>query len=161
MTPDRLENIALQCPSDICILGLDVGSKTLGLALSSPDRSYATPLTTIKRTKFTADLKALEKIVREYEIGGFVIGLPLNTDGSQGPRAQSVRDFALEMARYEAVVGSSPWIALWDERYSTASAQHLMDGHMKRGKAKDKGVTDALAAQIILQSALDFMNNMG
>jgi putative Holliday junction resolvase len=158
MKPDTLDKIVNLCPRFGRLMGIDVGSKTLGLALSDPDLNFATPLKTLKRTKFTVDIQSLEKIVRDYEVAGFVIGLPLNTDQSEGARAQSVRDFALELVRYPEIVGESPWIALWDERYSTHSAENLVAGHLNKRKAKDKGVTDALAAQIILQSALDYMN---
>ena len=83
-------------------------------------------------------------------------------DGSEGPRCQSVRDFALELVRYPAVVGGKPWVALWDERLSTVSVENFVDSSVgiKRSKAKDKGITDKLAAQLILQGALDYLDRI-
>jgi len=157
---DKLENVIDTKPEGAALLGLDVGKKTIGIALSNPDQTIATPLTTIKRTKFTKDLLQLQQIVEEYEVKGFVIGLPLNMDGSEGPRAQSIRDFALELVRYPDVVGQSPWVALWDERLSTKSVEDLVDKSVHKRKtkinAKDSGLIDKLAAQIILQGALDY-----
>ena len=145
-------------------MGLDVGKKTIGLALCDPDHAVATPLSTIKRRKFTLDMEELAEVVREYEVGGFVIGLPVNMDGSEGPRAQSVRDFALEMVRHEAVVGAEPWVALWDERLSTVSVEDFVDKSVEKRKtrvqAKDSGLIDKLAAQVILAGALEFMGKV-
>lgn len=161
MTVGLLKDIAAKAPKGRALLGIDVGQKTLGLAVADPSMSIATPLYTIQRTKFTKDVEELASVVQDYEVGGFVIGLPLNMDGSEGPRCQSVRDFALELARQPAVVGAKPWIALWDERLSTAAVHDLVDNlvGMKRSKAKEKGITDKLAAVLILQGALDFMAN--
>ncbi len=158
---DLLKNIAGDCPRGTALLGLDVGKKTIGLALSNPDQSLATPLQTIKRTKFTKDILVLEQVVKDYEVGGFVIGLPINMDESEGPRAQSIRDFAAELVRYPAIVGDAPWVALWDERLSTKSVEDIVDNFVdkrsKRVRAKESGLIDKLAAQIILQGALDFL----
>ncbi|MDB2683017.1 Holliday junction resolvase RuvX [Alphaproteobacteria bacterium] len=132
----------------------------MGLALSTPDQSLATPLATIKRTKFTQDMVELTKIAEEYEVGGYVIGLPVNMDGSEGPRAQSIRDFALEM---QNTLGQGTWIALWDERLSTATVNDLVDTVVEKRKtkinSKSSGLIDKLAAQIILQGAIDFVKN--
>ncbi|MFP4313727.1 MAG: Holliday junction resolvase RuvX [Alphaproteobacteria bacterium] len=155
MTIGLLREIAEIRPRNARLLGMDIGKKTLGLALCDPAQSLATPLATIKRTKFTKDLVKLEAIVKDYEVEGFIIGLPLNMDDSEGPRCQAVRDFAAELLKYPAVVGDEPWIALHDERFSTVSADILVDGSVSKRKAKDKGITDMLAAQVILQSALD------
>ena len=158
MAMDLLKNIADQCPKDVALLGLDVGQKTIGLALSNPAQTLATPLETIKRTKFTKDMEVLAEIVAEYEVGGFVIGLPVQMDGSEGKRAQSIRDFALEMER---VMGEGTFIALWDERLSTASVEDLVDGLVDKRKikanAKSSGLIDKLAAQVILEGALGFI----
>ncbi len=160
MTVGLLKDIAGNCPKNVALLGLDVGKKTIGLALSTPDQNLATPLTTIKRTKFTADMAELTKIINEFEVGGFVIGLPINMDGTEGPRAQSVRDFALEMAK---TLGQGTWIALWDERLSTASVEDLVDKSVEKRKtkanSKSSGLIDKLAAQIILQGALQYIKN--
>lgn len=163
MTVGLLKEIIAQIPKDVPLLGMDVGSKTIGLALSDPGHKLATPLTTIRRTKFTADIQELAKIIAEYEIGGYVIGLPLNTDGSEGPRCQSVRDFALELGKYPQILGTDPWIALWDERFSTETVEEFVDKTVEKRKnrvnAKSSGLIDKLAAQHILQGALDFIGN--
>jgi putative Holliday junction resolvase len=143
------------------LLGLDVGKKTIGVALSDPSHSIATPLQTIQRTKFSKDMEVLAKIVAEFEVKGFVLGYPLNMDGSVGPRCQSVRDFAAEMIRFPAVVGPHPWVAFWDERLSTVSADNLVDELVEKRKtrvnAKSSGLIDKLAARSILQGALEFI----
>ncbi len=159
MTIGLLKDIAGKLPRGARLLGIDVGKKTLGLALADPALVVATPLKTLARTKFTRDVESLADIVQDYEIGGFVLGLPLNMDGSEGPGCQSVRDFAAELVRYPSVVGPKPWVALWDERLSTASVEEFVDNSigMKRSKAKERGITDKLAATVILQGALDFI----
>ncbi len=161
MTTGLLKDIADKIPPDGAILGLDVGKKTIGLALSGPGRSFATPLKTIARTKFSADMKTLAAIVREFDVRGFVAGYPVNMDGREGPRCQSVRDFVAEMLRFPDVVGPEPWAALWDERLSTASVEEFVDNLVEKRKtktsAKSSGLIDRLAAQIILQGALDYL----
>ena len=159
---DRLENIAKFCPQDVRLLGMDVGKKTIGLALADSAKGIATPLGTVQRTKFSKDIKDLENVIREYDVGGFVIGYPLNMDGSEGPRCQSVRDFSHEFkAQISACFTGEEgvWITLCDERLSTASVEAFVDNSVDYSKrqAKDRGITDALAAQVILQSALDYM----
>ncbi|MGB4056866.1 MAG: Holliday junction resolvase RuvX [Alphaproteobacteria bacterium] len=163
MTIGLLKDIARKAPKGKSLLGIDVGKKTLGLAVCDENHRIATPLRTIKRTKLTKDVDVLADIVQDYEICGFVLGLPFNMDGSEGPRCQSVRDFALELAKYPQVVGTKPWIALWDERLSTVSVEYFVDKSVgiKRSQAKDRGITDKLAAQLILQGALDFMGRDG
>ncbi len=156
-----LKDIVNVRPEDAALLGLDVGKKTIGLALCGSAQSIATPLHTIKRTKFTKDMHELLKIIKEYEIGGFVVGLPVNMDGSEGRRAQSVRDFSAEMSRFLSEEIPAPWIALWDERLSTVSVGDVVDNLVEKRKtkinAKASGLVDKLAAQIILQGALDFI----
>ena len=150
-----LKEIAPLCPADMRLMGMDIGKKTIGLAVCDPAQSLATPVETIKRTKFTKDILRLKEIISDYEIGGFVLGLPLNMDGSEGPRCQAVRDFAAEMENHPDIFGKDPWIAFHDERFSTVSAENLVDGSVSRKKAKAKGTLDALAAQVILQDALN------
>ncbi len=159
---DRLENIANSCPQGVRLLGMDVGKKTIGLALADSAKGLATPLITIKRTKFTKDILELEKVIRDYEVGGYVVGYPLHMDGSEGAKCQSVRDFSHEFERQISAAlrpKEGVWIALCDERLSTASVESFVDETVdySRRKAKEKGVTDKLAAQVILQSALDYM----
>lgn len=157
MTSGRLESIAGQCPHPARLLGLDIGTKTIGLALSDSLQSIATPLRTIARTKFTKDIEEIRPIIRDYEIGGYVLGFPLNMDGSEGPRCQAVRHFADEMKNHPGIFGVDPWIAFWDERLSTAAVEDFLIGTADLSRAKRKQVVDKLAAQLILQGALDFM----
>ena len=160
MTIGLFKDIQDLRPKEVRLLGMDIGKKTIGLSVSDPMQSLATPLETIKRTKFTRDILKLDVIIKDYEIGGYVLGLPLNMDESEGPRCQAVRDFAAEMRNHPAIFGDDPWIALQDERFSTVSADNLVDGFVNKRKAKDKGITDMLAAQVILQSALDMLGNI-
>ncbi len=158
MTIDLLKNIVDDVPVGARLLGLDVGKKTIGLAIGDVEYGVASPLETIKRTKFMKDMEVLSAIIREYEIGGFIIGYPVNMDGSTGARAQSIRDFAIEM---EGFLGGNQWIALWDERLSTVSGEESVNRFVDKRKtkinAKASGLIDKLAAQVILQGALDFI----
>jgi len=136
------------------LLGLDVGSKTIGMALSDVTRSIATPYHTVRRTKFTEDVKVIEAAIEEHDIGGIVIGLPLNLDGSEGPRAQSTRAFARNLAGHVAVP-----IVFWDERLSTAAVErHLIEADASRKRRAE--VIDRMAAAYILQGALDRLKRL-
>lgn len=136
------------------ILGLDLGTKTIGLAVSDGLRLTATPLETLKRKKFSADAERLEALMREREIGALALGLPRNMDGSEGPRAQSTRAFARNLARrpgFQTLGGS---ILLWDERLSTAAVERtLLEADASRARRAE--VVDKLAAAYILQGALE------
>jgi len=150
------------CPKKGRILGLDLGAKTIGVALSDPMQSIATPITTIKRTNLRADLSALGDVVREYDVKAYVLGWPVNMDGSEGPRCDTTRSFAHEMKQARDLFGYDPWIGLWDERLSTRSVDEFVDGRVDISKsakrrAKQSGLTDKLAAQVILQGVLDFL----
>ena len=130
-------------------LGLDVGSKTIGLALSDTTLTVATPLETVRRRKFTVDAQRLGDVCREHEVGGLVIGLPVNMDGSEGPRCQSVRQFGRNL---EGPLGL-PY-AFWDERLSTAAVTRtLLEADASR--ARRAQLVDKMAAAYILQGALD------
>jgi putative Holliday junction resolvase len=131
------------------LLGLDVGEKTIGLALSDPALSVASPISTIKRTKFTVDANALLKLAAERQAGGLVIGLPLNMDGSEGPRCQSVRQFAANLLKLKDLP-----ILFWDERLSTMAVEREMIAHDVTRARRDK-VVDQAAAAFILQGVLD------
>lgn len=157
MTIGLLKNILTERPKDVRLLGLDMGSKTIGLALSDPWQSIATPLQTIRRTKFTKDVEALKAVIDDYEVGGYVLGYPLNMDGSEGPRCQSVRDFAIELAKRTDIVGDEAWMALWDERLSTETVDSFLIESVDMSRTKRKQVIDKMAAQVILQGALDFI----
>lgn len=152
-----LKDMAGTVPGFKRLLGLDIGEKTIGLALSDPMQSIATPLSVIQRTKFTKDIVALEQAIKEFGIGGYVLGYPVNMDGSEGPRCQSVRHFAEELVKYPQIVGANPWISLWDERLSTASVDRFLVDDVDMSRTKRKQVVDKLAAQFILQGALDFL----
>ena len=158
---DFVKNNAKTCPRDRSLMALDVGRKTIGIALSAPPYGIVTPLTTLKRTKFTKDMNSIAALVKDYDVGGFVIGLPLNMDDSEGAAAQSIRDFAREMLNCPDVVGESPWVTLQDERLSTHAVHDVVDDIVdkkKRGQAKGKGMLDALAAKVILEDALIVLN---
>lgn len=156
-----LKDVLAQKPPRGRLAGLDVGKKTIGLAVSDDAQRIATPVQTIKRVKFTQDIQALGRFIKEYEVVGLVIGLPLNEDGSEGPRAQSVRDFVLELVRHPEVTSGANWFAYWDEYLSTESVQGFVDASVgkrkTRQKAKESGLLDRLAAQHILQEALDWI----
>lgn len=157
MTIGLLKDMAATAPSFKRLLGLDIGEKTIGLALSDPMQSIATPLQVINRTKFTKDILELEKVIKEFSIGGYVLGYPVNMDGTEGPRCQSIRHFAEELQKYPQIVGTNPWISLWDERLSTASVDRFLVDDVDMSRTKRKQVVDKLAAQFILQGALDFL----
>jgi putative Holliday junction resolvase len=136
------------------LLGLDVGSKTIGLALSDVTRTVATPYDTVRRSKFTVDIKPIQEVIETNEVGALVIGLPINLDGSEGPRAQSTRAFARNLARHVAVP-----IAFWDERLSTAAVErHLIEADASRKRRAE--VIDRMAAAYILQGALDRLKRL-
>jgi len=136
------------------LLGLDVGTKTIGLALSDVTRSIATPYHTVRRTKFTEDAKVIQEAVNEHQVGALVIGLPINLDGSEGPRAQSTRAFARNLAARIEVP-----MVFWDERLSTAAVErHLIEAGASRKRRAQ--VIDRMAAAYILQGALDRLNRL-
>jgi putative Holliday junction resolvase len=131
------------------LLGLDLGEKTIGVAVSDSLLSVATAVSTIRRKKLAPDLAALRQIMTERNVGGLVIGLPLNMDGSEGPRCQSVRQFARNLLAQ----GDLP-VAFWDERLSTmAVTRPMLEADLSRGKRAR--AVDTLAATYILQGALD------
>jgi len=138
------------------LLGLDLGTKTIGLALSDSMLSVASPLETLRRTKFTADAEALLALIAEREICGLVLGLPRNMDGSEGPRAQSTRAFANNMAGKTDLP-----ITFWDERLTTAEAERVLIDQADMNRKRRGEVIDKMAASIILQNFLDFLRNSG
>jgi putative Holliday junction resolvase len=141
------------------LLGLDLGTKTIGLALSDGIGMVATPLETIQRTKFAADARALTEIVTKRGVGGLVLGLPINMDGSEGPRCQSVRQFAANLETVAGPVLAALPVAFWDERLSSAAVNRLMiDADYTRAKRAD--LVDKMAAAYILQGALDRLRVM-
>lgn len=139
------------------LMGMDHGEKTIGLALSTPDLSFATPLKTLKRTKFTENIGEIAAVCREFDVRGFIIGLPLNMDGSEGARVQSVRDFAQNLLREKSLLGFDPLIAFQDERLSTHAVEEFLIEKRNMRRDRRKEVIDAHAAAHILQSALEKM----
>lgn len=148
-----LADFAATLDAQGALAGLDVGTKTIGVAVSDRTRFVATPLETIRRGRFRDDVEKLRAILEQRKIVGLVIGLPLNMDGSEGPRSQSIRQFAANCA---AVIDIP--ITLWDERLSTAAVTRtLIDADMSR--AKRAQVVDRMAAAYILQGVLDYLRH--
>lgn len=144
----------LTLPAQARLLGLDLGTKTIGLALSDVERRIASPLETIQRVKFRQDAAALLKIADRHAIAGLIIGLPLNMDGSEGPRVQSTRAFIRNLVPLTDLP-----IAFWDERMSTlAVTRTLLDADASR--ARRAAVVDKMAAAYILQGALDRLGRL-
>lgn len=138
-------------PSYGALLGLDLGEKTIGVAVSDPMRMVASPLELIRKTKFTDDANALFKLMDHRQVAGIVIGLPVNMDGSEGPRAQSCRAFARNLLRLR----DSLVIAFWDERMSTMAVNRLLIDEADVNRARRAEVVDKMAAGWILQGALE------
>ena len=144
-----LADAAALLPDRGVLLGLDLGSKTIGVAASDPDRRVAAPVETISRKRFALDAGRILALAAERRAAGFVLGLPVNMDGSEGPRAQSTRAFARNLARLTELP-----IALWDERLSTAAVERALIA-ADASRATRKSVIDQHAAAYILQGALD------
>lgn len=148
----ELDRLALA--PDTRLLGLDLGEKTIGLALSDRLLMVATPMETLKRGKFAADAARLDIIISEHGIGGLVVGLPLNMDGSDGPSAQSARAFGRNWVNRSALP-----LIFWDERLSTmAVTRTLLDADASRKRRGE--VVDKMAAAYILQGALDRLRRL-
>jgi putative holliday junction resolvase len=148
--PDVIALAALLAPNRP-IAGLDLGDKTIGVAMSDLRRSIATPVQTLRRVKFTADAVALLALLTARGAQGIILGLPLNMDGSEGPRVQSTRAFARNLEQMTPLP-----ITFWDERLSTVAAERaLIEADASRKRRKE--VIDAIAASYILQGALDRM----
>lgn len=144
----------LALPRGRRLLGFDLGTKTIGLALSDTERRFATPLTTLPRGKFGVDAVAIGQVVARHDVGGLVFGLPVNMDGSEGSRAQATRAFVRNLAPLIALP-----VAFWDERLSTAAVTRTMlEADLSR--AKRAASVDRLAAAYILQGALDRMTKV-
>lgn len=147
------KEFAAALPPKTRLLGLDVGEKTIGLALSDDGRRIATPMETIARGKFSKDAEALTRIIKEQNVGGLVVGYPINMDGSLGPRTQSTRAFVSNLGKIIALP-----MLLWDERMTTMAAERAMlEADLSRQKRAEK--VDKLAAGYMLQGFLDGMNN--
>jgi putative Holliday junction resolvase len=149
-----IEELAALLPAKGRLMGLDVGTKTIGLALSDVERRLASPLETIRRVKFGEDADRLTKLVAQFDIAALIVGLPLNMDGSEGPRAQATRAFMRNLgARF------SLRYAFWDERLSTAAVTRELIAQ-DASRAKRAAVVDRMAAAYILQGALDRLRRL-
>ncbi|MFI5015590.1 MAG: Holliday junction resolvase RuvX [Hyphomicrobiales bacterium] len=154
--PGRIVEIeALKAlPRQARLIGVDLGSKTIGLALSDVERKIASPLETIARVKFTKDAERLLALAARHAAAGMVIGLPRNMDGSEGKAAQSARSFARNLGAMTELP-----LAFWDERLSTAAVTRMLI-EADRSRARRDALVDKLAAAYILQGALDRLNGM-
>jgi len=149
MILEDIETFAAALPPMRAVAGLDLGTETIGVAVSDGFRRVATPLTTIRRKKFTKDAEALLALTAERDIAGLVLGLPLNMDGTEGPRCQSTRAFARNLEKLTDLP-----ITFWDERLSTVAAERaLLEADTTRKRRAE--VIDHVAASYILQGALD------
>jgi putative Holliday junction resolvase len=137
------------------ILGLDLGTKTIGLALSDARHVIASPLLTITRRKFTQDAFELEAFINEHNVGALIIGLPVQMDGTEGGRAQATRSFAAELLKRRDLP-----IAFWDERLSTAAVERMLTDEANLSRKRRAEIVDKAAAAYILQSAIDSFYSM-
>ncbi|THD72655.1 Holliday junction resolvase RuvX [Thalassobius vesicularis] len=155
MVLDDFADFAAALPPHGAVMGLDLGTKTIGVALSDVLRGVATPVETVKRKKFTLDAARLLEIVKARQISGILLGLPYNMDGSEGPRCQSTRAFARNLAQLTELP-----IGYWDERLSTVAAERaLLEADTSRKRRAE--LIDNVAASYILQGALDRLRHMG
>jgi putative Holliday junction resolvase len=149
-----VEDLAERLPAGSRLAGLDLGTKTIGVALSDPGLRIATPLRTIRRQRFASDATELLSLFARENVGGIVLGLPVNMNGTEGPRAQATRAFLRNLAALTDIP-----IALWDERLSTAAAERAMlEADLSRRKRAER--IDAAAAAFILQGALDRLSRV-
>lgn len=147
-----IETAQLRPAPRTCLLALDLGTKNIGIAISDDGLKIATPLTTIRQTRFSGNARRILETAADYDVGGIVIGLPVNMDGSEGPRCQSARQFGANLAELTDLP-----ICFWDERLSTrAMERHLIAQDVTRKRRAE--VIDKMAAQFILQGFLDFLS---
>ena len=155
MIYDEIAEFSAALPPMQALIGLDLGEKTIGVAVTDSFLSVATPLETVRRKKFTQDAARLSEIIADRQIGGLVLGLPRNMDGSEGPRCQSTRAFARNLDRLSDIP-----ITFWDERLSTVAAEKaLLEADTTRKRRAE--VIDHVAAGYILQGMLDRLAHMG
>lgn len=151
---DSFENFVAALPASGALVGLDLGTKTIGLAVSDPARMVASPLETILRKKFTPDAQRLLEVAASRKTVGLILGLPVNMDGTEGPRCQSTRAFARSLSGLTDLP-----IGFWDERMSTSAVERMLISFDTSRKRRDE-VVDKLAAAYILQGALDRLSGM-
>ena len=146
----NLTDLPDAAPGRTPIVGLDLGDKTIGVAVSDRDRMIASPMELIRRTRFTDDVDRVFELMEDRGAAALVIGLPVNMDGSEGPRCQSVRAFARNLTKLKDLP-----IAFWDERPSTSAVQRMMTDEADLTRARRAELVDKAAAAWILQGALD------
>jgi len=150
MTILSLQDVKASLKRDQRLIGLDLGSKTIGIAMSDTLLSIASPVETIKRGKFTKDVNRLFALIDEHDVGGLILGMPYNMDGTEGPRCQSTRDFAINFQNLRDMP-----VGIWDERLSTSAVERMLVGDVDMTRQRRGEVIDKLAATYILQGALD------
>lgn len=155
MTIRNIEDLKHILPKQGRLIGLDLGSKTIGVAMSDLGRLIASPYKTITRTKFRKDCENIASIIKHQQIAGVILGYPINMDGTFGPRAQSTKQFAVNLIDELGIT-----LSLWDERLSTlAVTRTMIEADLSR--ARQKQVVDKMAAAFILQGALDYLKTIG
>ena len=145
-----LLDLSAACPPDTPWMGLDLGEKTIGVAVSDATRLIASPLELVRKSKFTQEAEHLFKLMAHRKVSALIIGLPVNMDGTEGPRAQSCRAFARNLERLRPVN-----VAFWDERLSTSAVERFLIEDLDLNRKRRAGVVDRTAAAWILQGALD------
>ena len=154
MVFQSLSELIKYLPKKSRLLGLDVGRKTIGLAVSDSDMKIATTVGTIRRSKFTKDVKNLDAIITERQVNGLVLGLPISMDGNEGPASQSVRQFAVNLDHILEI-----GITFWDERLSTSAVERLLIKEADLSRNRRSEIIDKMAATYILQGALDSLSS--
>ena len=154
MVFQSLSELIKYLPKKSRLLGLDVGRKTIGLAVSDSDMKIATTVGTIRRSKFTKDVKNLDAIITERQVNGLVVGLPISMDGNEGPACQSVRQFAVNLDNVLEI-----GITFWDERLSTSAVERLLTKEADLSRNRRSEIIDKMAAAYILQGALDSLSS--
>ena len=152
----ELTEIPALIPRYSALIGLDLGEKTIGVAVSDTTRMVASPLELIRKTKFTEEANRLFSLIDERQVGAVVIGLPINMDGTEGVRCQSNRAFARNLLRLREIP-----IAFWDERMSTMAVNRFLIDQLDASRAKRAGLVDQMAAAWILQGALERLRSVG
>ena len=154
MVFQSLSELIKYLPKKSRLLGLDVGRKTIGLAVSDSDMKIATTVGTIRRSKFTKDVNNLDAIITERQVNGLVLGLPISMDGNEGPACQSVRQFAVNLDNILEI-----GITFWDERLSTSAVERLLIKEADLSRNRRSEIIDKMAAAYILQGALDSLSS--
>ena len=154
MVFQSLSELIKYLPKKSRLLGLDVGRKTIGLAVSDSDMKIATTVGTIRRSKFTKDVKNLDAIITERQVNGLVLGLPISMNGNEGPACQSVRQFAVNLDNILEI-----GITFWDERLSTSAVERLLIKEADLSRNRRSEIIDKMAAAYILQGALDSLSS--